>query len=273
MSAKSVSFQLGRRVAALARICLALSLTIASWLGVLVCRVRFPPASARRWPAIRRIYRAWARGLLRVLAVKPEVRGVCPQPPFLLVSNHLSYVDIFLLAAHVDTTFIAKADIAAWPVFGAICRAVDTLFVDREARRDVLRVGAGMIQALERGRGLVLFAEGTTSEGSTILPLRTPLLAAAARWSSPVHFATISYCTHEGDRPAREAVCWWGDAGLLPHLWQLAQLRQIYATVSFGPGPVQDDDRKRLAARLRESMLASFTPVSAPEDECRQPDS
>ena len=205
---------------------------------------------------------------LRILGIETAVEGLPPQSPFLLVSNHQSYVDIFVLAGEADCTFVAKADILDWPFFGRICQSVDTVFIDRGRRRDVVRAGEHMSQVLQEGRGVTLFAEGTTSAGDSILPLKTSLLAGAASGELPVHFATVAYRTGNGAAPAQETVSWVGDARLGPHLWRLVQLDKIYATVVFGENPIQDNDRKRLAHRLRNSMLARYIPERVAEETC-----
>lgn len=205
---------------------------------------------------------------MRILGVRAKIEGSPPAAPFLMVSNHQSYLDIFVLAGLADGTFVAKAEILDWPVFGRVCRSVDTVFIDRERRRDVIRAGQHIAEVLAAGRGVILFAEGTTSAGESILPLRTSLLAGAASLNIPVHHTTVSYRTPAGAPPAQETVSWVGDASLGPHLWRLAQLDAIYATVTFGENPIQDTDRKKLAQRLRNSMLARYTPERVAEEPC-----
>ncbi len=248
------------------RIPLAMTYTLLAWFAVLTGRVLFPTKGPRQWRWIRGVYRRWGRGMARILGVRTTVDGSPPSSPFLLVSNHQTYLDIFILSGHADCTFVAKADILKWPIFGRVCKSVDTVFINREQRRDVVRAGQHMSEVLKEGRGVTLFAEGTTSVGETVLPLKTSLLAGAAAMAIPVHYATVSYRTRDGAPPAREVVSWVGDDSLAPHLWRLARLRKIYATVSFGEKPIQDTDRKKLAQRLRDSMLASYTPEALTEE-------
>jgi len=243
-----------------------LTVTLACLVAVLLGNL--VPRRWGRWRWLRSVYRFWGSTLLRILQVEVEAHGRPPENPFLLVTNHLSYLDILVLTSLADCTFIAKSEIRGWPLIGWACRAVDTVFVDRERRRDVVRVRKHMVEVLEQGRGLVLFAEGTTSRGETILPLRSSLLAAAAAEELPVSFGTLGYRTPPGKAPACDAVCWWGDAALAPHFLSLVQLPRIYATVTFGPEPIRDGDRKSLARTLHQAMLESFTPVTVPEEPC-----
>lgn len=207
------------------------------------------------------VTRAWARALLAVLGVRLEVEGRPPEPPFLLVANHLGYLDVLVLAATVPTVFVAKAEIAGWPVFGALARAGGTVFVDRAARREIPRVAAEMRRVLEEGRGVVLFPEGTSTCGAEVAPFRPSLLAPAAAGSLPVSWAVLGYATPAGSPPAHLAVCWWGDMPLPGHLLGLLALPAIDARVTFGSEAVADPDRKRLADRLHEEVTRRFVPV------------
>lgn len=209
---------------------------------------------ARDRVARGRLFRVWARGALRLIRLRLTVTGLPPQPPFLLVCNHLSYADIVLLASQLNARFIAKHELRGWPLLGPILATMDTIFIRRDARHDVGRVNAAIAAALDDGDGVILFAEGTSSEGRTILPLRTPLLEAAAQRRQPVHHATISYST--------PAACWWGDAAFLPHFFRFLQEPASAATLRFGATPIIAADRKTLARQLHAAMLAQFTPVS-----------
>jgi 1-acyl-sn-glycerol-3-phosphate acyltransferase len=110
------------------------------------------------------------------------------------------------------------------------------------------------------GRGVVLFAEGTSSDGSRVLPLRPALLDGAARSGWPVYAATLSYRTGPGDPPAAEVLCWWGDMTFLPHLAGVCRLRRSHARVAFSERPVRADDRRALASQLHRELTLSFVP-------------
>jgi len=150
-------------------------------------------------------------------------------------------------------------------VLGRLCRGMGTIFVDRERRSDVARAGREILAALDRGDGVVLFAEGTSTAGAGVAPFRSSLLEPAAARRMPVYYASITYRTPAGAPPAHRAVCWWGDMPFASHLFALFGLGAFDAVVRFGPEPVADVDRKRLAARLRERVAERFTPVVSPE--------
>ena len=206
-------------------------------------------------------FRWWSRSLLAVMGARVESTGEAPPAPFFLVTNHLSYVDVLVLASRVDGVFIAKSEADGWPVVGALCRSVGTLFVDRQLKRDLPRVIAAIDRTLAAGQGVVLFPEGTSSRGEEVARFHPSLLEVPARAGYPVSYASLGYGTAAGVDPADMTVCWWGDMELAPHLWGLLRLPGFRATVAFGDDPIQDDDRKRLAAKLHRAVAGLFTPV------------
>lgn len=212
------------------------------------------------------VFRSWSRCILPVMGVRVEVEGRPPEPPFLLVTNHLSYLDIPVIGSQVGAIFVAKSEISTWPGVGFMCRAVNTIFIDRRLRRDLPRVMREIEREMSHGMGIVLFPEGTSSRGCSILPFRPSLLESAARSDTPVSFGTLSYHTPEGEPPAHLAVCWWGGMEFSPHALGFAQLRRVHAKIVFGDEPIHDVDRKQLAHRLRMAMLDRFEPVIDEEE-------
>lgn len=218
-------------------------------------------SDARRRAWRRRLVRVWARAVGRIAGMRLDVRGTPPQPPFLLVSNHLGYFDIVALSSAVDCTYVARGDLARWPVIGAMCRAADIIFTDRSRRRDIVPTSEQIAKALASGDGVVLFAEGTSTDGSAVAPFKPSLLEPAVTEGRPVHYASLGYRTEPGEAPARTAVCWWGDMAFPGHLWGLLGLRGFDATVAFGGEPIGEPDRKLLAVRLHEAVEGQFTPL------------
>ncbi|HWP42972.1 MAG TPA: lysophospholipid acyltransferase family protein [Blastocatellia bacterium] len=219
-----------------------------------------------RWRCF--VFRSWARATARLLGARIEIRGAPPEPPFFLVSNHLSYVDVAIFASAVDCVFIAKQDVSRWPLLGLLSRSMGTIFINREKRRDVARVNALIERALASGKGIVLFAEGTSTEGAAVRPFKPALLERAAALRLPVSYASISYSTPAGEAPAHLSVCWWGDMTFLDHLFALFRLPGFHATLAFGPRSIQETDRKLLALKLRQAVEEQFIPVVLLEEEC-----
>jgi 1-acyl-sn-glycerol-3-phosphate acyltransferase len=206
--------------------------------------------------------RAWARVVLRILGVRVAIAGVPPPRPFLLVSNHLSYLDVLVFWSAVESRFLARADLARWPLLGPLTRAAGTLYVDRDRRSAVSPALAAVRSALARGEGVVVFPEGTSSPGAEVLPFRSSIFAAAAAAGDRVWPSAISYDTGDPAAPAQLRVAWWGDMRFQDHLWRLLQLRRIRARLAFGALPVSASDRKALAAAAHDACRALFTPTA-----------
>lgn len=219
------------------------------------------PRARARWASLAQTL--WARASLRILRLRVRVAGDPPRPPFFLVSNHLSYVDILVIASQLPCVFVSKAEVATWPVMGRVVRAVGTIFVDRARKGDVPRV----LQALERafavGRGVVLFPEGTSSAGETVQPFRSPLLELPARSGEPVYAAALRYRTPPGERPASEVICWWSDIDLRRHAEGVLALPSIEAELTFSSAPLHEPDRKRLANRLWQEVARLHRQLAA----------
>ncbi|HZR84939.1 MAG TPA: 1-acyl-sn-glycerol-3-phosphate acyltransferase [Candidatus Binatia bacterium] len=210
-------------------------------------------------------FRLWARGAARVIGLRIERSGVPPRPPFFLVANHLTYLDVVVLASTLEATFVAKADVARWPGVGRLCRALGTVFVDRTRKRDLLRVLPQLEALLGRGTGVVVFPEGTTTAGDRVLDFRSSLFAAAERTGAPVRVAALTYATPGGSPSAARAVCWWGDMTFVPHLLALLRLPSCTARVEFAAAPVAGSRRKDLARAAHAAVVRRFVPIAEGE--------
>lgn len=204
----------------------------------------------------RVMFRRWGRSALSVLGVRVQLEGQPPAGPGLLVANHLGYLDIAVLAAQLGCTFVSMDEVEDWPLMGRIARDLDTLFVDRERPRDAPRVAEAMAARLAAGETVVLFPEGKAGDGVALHPFRAPLLDPAARQALPVSWVALAYRTEAPDPPATRAVCWADEVPFGAHAWGLLALRRVEARVAFGPAPVRETDRKRLARELEAAIAA-----------------
>lgn len=211
--------------------------------------------------------KTWGRLAAKSLSIDINVIGTKPEPPFFLVCNHLSYVDIIVLFSCLDTTFVAKSEVADWPVIGFIARSIGVVFIDRKRRSDVARVNEEISNSVTKNRGLTLFPEGTTSPGSKILRFRAGLLDYPARSDFGAHYCALSYSTNSknGKDRAYEIVSWWGDSELHSHVTRLAKERSIKATIVFGDSVIRGDDRKILAQKLHRKVSEIFIPMCQPD--------
>lgn len=171
----------------------------------------------------------------------------------LLVCNHLSYLDILVLSSIRPCVFVAKRDVAAWPLFGWLARAAGTIFVDRRRR-----VATGVVVDLMRGvmandSLVVLFPEGTSSDGSTVLPFKSALLEPALQLNCPVSVGAIDYSLPEGS--VADEVCYWRDMTLVPHLVNLLSKAEVKSKLSFARFDPHDVGRKQLALELRREIV------------------
>jgi 1-acyl-sn-glycerol-3-phosphate acyltransferase len=196
------------------------------------------------------------RRALGLFVDRVEVAG--PQPVSgLLVCNHVSYLDILLLGSLAPAVFVSKADVKRWPVFGWYAALGGTVFVQRERRGHVGEIARQIRALLKDGHLVVLFPEGTSSDGETVLPFKSSLLEPVAGQAHDVHAGCVSYSLSDG--VVREDVCYWGDMILGPHLVNLLGKSFVQARVSFADilGPATD--RKELAKQLHQAVSALHT--------------
>jgi 1-acyl-sn-glycerol-3-phosphate acyltransferase len=196
-----------------------------------------------------------------------DVQAIGPIPTSgLLVSNHLSYLDILVLSALTPSIFVAKRDVKNWPVFGWFAHLGGTLFVDRERRTQVGGSTKALQDVLEEGALVVLFPEGTSSDGRSVLPFKSALLEPAANCSYPMSASLIEYHLEDGE--VGEEVCYWKDMTFVPHLLNLLTKRRIEASVRFSEVQPGSKNRKELARRLHSEVLKLREPHYSPASAC-----
>lgn len=205
----------------------------------------------------RRIAKFWFTACNRVIGLRLHRSGLpVSGGPVLYLANHISYLDILLLGQQLNATFVAKSEVRDWPLFGTIAELGGTLFVSRRAAS--AREEAGLIRnRLASGGQVILFPEGTSSDGTDVLPFKSALLGLAQDVPGlRIQPVTIAY-PHPNRAGIDKRPAWYGDMSLLPHLWQLLQWRRGQAHLRFHP-PLQLDqrqiDRKRLAAACQTQI-------------------
>jgi 1-acyl-sn-glycerol-3-phosphate acyltransferase len=205
-----------------------------------------------RWEARALWLQAGCRRVLRIFDVQIQVSGPIPSRG-LLVSNHLSYLDILVVSALMPSLFVAKGEVKNWPIFGWFARLAGTLFAERERRTQVGPLTNQIRSALAQGALLVLFPEGTSSDGQTILPFKSALLAPATDASHPLSGSVIAYELEDGD--VGEEICYWKDMTFGPHLLNLFSKRRVKAFVRFFEMDRGTSDRKELTRQLHSKLL------------------
>jgi 1-acyl-sn-glycerol-3-phosphate acyltransferase len=253
--------------------------------------VRTSPRLARRFP------HWYHRRVCRLIGVRLTIEGeVARDRPVLLVANHTSWLDIPVLSAVAPVSFVAKKEVSRWPFVSSLARLQRTVFVDRERRAAAADTANEMTQRLSEGDTIVLFAEGTSSDGNRVLPFKTSLFAAAkptggggeAVADAVVQTLSIVY-THRHGLPLgrfdRPTVGWYGDMEMTSHAWALLKSGPLDARIRIGPAQPLDSfaDRKDLAAKselgvreevvrmLRGRPYGEAVEIAGPTDEQRRP--
>jgi len=193
-----------------------------------------------------------SRALLDVLGVRVEVTGEVPMGAGIVVSNHVSFADILVISAVRPVVFVAKSEVAAWPMVGRVARASGTLFIDRGRRADVVRVNDAVRLALEAGMLVVLFPEGTSSCGTSVLPFRSSLLQPAIECGFPVVPAWVGYQKADGAR--FDEVAYFGERSLPDCLWALMKERDAKAQLRFGVPRRLEGSRQKAAISLHAEV-------------------
>lgn len=234
------------------------------------------PMAAVQWLALRTgwfsektIPRLWHRLVLKCLGLRVKVRGeLAINRPLLVAANHVSWTDIMVIGAHADVRFIAKSDVETWPGIRRIAALNRTVFVEREKRGKTGEKASEIADRLAGGDVLVLFPEGTTADGTFMLPFKTALFGAAAMpreggvgvWIQPV---AVAYLRRQGSamgRYDRALTSWAGGEDLITHVRRLLSERAIDAELRFGE-PVElkpGGDRKKAAREVEARVRTMF---------------
>ncbi len=209
----------------------------------------------------RRLPHIYHRLVCRILGIDLEIRGaVSSRHPTLFVANHISYLDIEALSAAVPTCFVAKREVASWPLFGWLAKLQRTVFVDRKSN-GVHNERDDLARRLNEGENVVLFAEGTSGDGNRIKPFKSALFSVAERKAHgrplPVQPVSIAYTRLDGmpiGRQWRPFFAWYGDMELGPHLWYVLGLGRLTVTLIFHPVVTLEElgSRKAIAAHCQQ---------------------
>ncbi len=227
--------------------------------------LRVSPKAARRFP------HWYHRQVCRLLGVRLSIEGaVAEDKPVLLISNHTSWLDIPVLSAVAPLSFVAKKDVSRWPFVSTLARLQRSVFVDRERRSAVGATTNEIMGRLAEGDTVVLFAEGTSSDGNRVLPFKTSLFAAAKPPVKPgvaqapvpdvvVQTLSVVYTRLHGvpiNRGARPIVGWFGDMEMQSHAWSLLKAGPLDVRIRIGvPIPLESfADRKDLARRSEDEV-------------------
>ena len=193
----------------------------------------------------------WSRQLLTILGVRLRYQGALQAdaklPTGLIVANHISFLDIFVVNAIAPTAFVSKDDIRNWPLIGWLSAHTDTLFLERGSRSAAQRARENLVHHLRRGRRVALFPEGTTTRGDTVLPFHSALLQSAIDAGTTVTPVVLRYRSDDGSHSTAPAYV--DDISLLECLRSIANEKRLYAEVlAHAPLTTAAVDRRELSA-------------------------
>ena len=256
---------MGSPLRSLVRLALYLSWTLFA-IPVQMVALGLKLGFAKRWPIV------YHRTCTRLLGFEVVIKGERSHAKStLFLANHSSYVDIMVLGSLIKGSFVAKAEVAGWPLFGLLAKLQRTVFVDRRARL-VAGQRDEMARRLTKGDNLILFPEGTSSDGNRILPFKSALLAVAELEVDgapiPVQPVSVAYTHLDGiplGRHLRPFYAWYGDMDLAGHMWQMAGLGLMRVTVEFhAPVTVAAfGSRKALARHCQQAVAAGLAAALA----------
>lgn len=217
--------------------------------GWALIRWRFPRLAA---PQRQQEVQAWSKRALAAMGIAWASEGHPPtQGPLLIVANHISWLDILVMNAAAPAHFVSKADVKAWPVLGVLIAGAGTLFIERENRRDAMRVVHHMAEHLQAGDILAVFPEGTTSDGTDLLPFHANLFQAAIAVQAPVLPVALMYRDAATGRRSNAPV-YIGETTLFASVWQTLRSRGLVAQVCYGEAHgANGRDRRAWAAQAR----------------------
>ncbi|MFT3817696.1 MAG: lysophospholipid acyltransferase family protein [Rubrivivax sp.] len=231
-------------------------------LGVAIVLLRFPHLDR---DARRERVRWWAQGMLRALGLRLAVQGRFKPGAKMIVANHVSWLDIMVVhAVCPEARFVAKAEVRGWPLLGRLVAAADTLYIERQRKRDAMRVVHQSAEALQQGGTVAVFPEGTTGPAPDggLLPFHANLLQVAVATHTAVQPVALRYA----DRRAAisPAALWLGETTLAQTLWRLAAADGLVAQLQVLPARgSRHADRRALAATLRADIDAALAAIDA----------
>jgi len=209
--------------------CLIKLLLVVTWLFLtLILLIILKPLKISLYKSLPRYFHI---GFLKVLNIKVNLIGnIRKEKPGLLVSNHASWIDISILSSLTNISFIAKSEVSKWPLFGFLARLQDTIFVERRAMK-AAKQKVEINNVLLKGKRLVLFPEGTSSDGNRVLKFKSSLFSVAEnKQNYLIQAVTICYKGVNGlpmSRSERPFIAWWGNMGLINHLWNILKLNNV----------------------------------------------
>lgn len=235
--------------------CVRLALHVLT--GVLRAALILPFCSR---PRVEQQMRRWSQQLLRILGIQVDVKNILtllPMPGHVVVMNHISWLDVFVLNSVLPSRFVAKADVKQWPIIGFLCQQAGTLFLDRHRQRAVTDINASLRQAINNGEMVAIFPEGTTTRGNTLKPFKSALFQAAIDANTAVVPIVLHY--RDSTRHFSDAPAYVGEMNLVQSILAIVSQRRLFAQLTVLPAITSTGkQRAELAESTEHAMYFSI---------------
>ncbi|MFA6920361.1 MAG: lysophospholipid acyltransferase family protein [Gallionella sp.] len=226
----------------------------------------YPGFSRRRR---RRILQRWSHDLLSILDVRIAITAndaMHRLQPGIIVSNHISWLDVFVLNAVVPMRFVAKSEVRRWPLIGWLSGRTQTLYIERGRARDALRINKQLVQSLLGGESLAIFPEGTTTDGKQVSPFHASLLQPAIDAAAQIHPVAIRY--HDAQGTHSTAPAYIDDMTLIDSLWSVLSCRGLHVHLVATPSLAASGcDRRKLAQQAHRQISLAVELLHAQKDQ------
>lgn len=242
----------------------AVRLMLHIFYGVLLAAI-YPSLPASRQ---RRIMQRWSSGLLTILHVQISLTGDLSLRDInrgLIVANHISWLDVFLMSSILPMRFVAKSEVRHWPVIGFLCAQAQTIFIERNKRSDTIRANLQAAEALRKGGCLAIFPEGTTTDGSQVGHFHASLLQPAIDAQIPIYPVAIHY--HDQHNQPNPDAAYIGDMSFVESLWKILSSSDLHARLTTTtPLSTLDENRRQLALAAQRNIANALSFERQPAD-------
>ncbi len=213
----------------------------------------------------KRILKSWSAGLLHILNVRIDIADGDPLHSLrhgLIVTNHISWLDVFVLNAVVPMRFVAKSEVRRWPVIGWLCARAQTIFIERGKARSAARINVQLVELLQKGECLAIFPEGTTTDGTTVAHFHSSLLQPAIDAQAQVHPIAIRYQDKHGTHSM--AAAYIDELSFGASLWNILSMPELHVQLA-GTTPLEagGTDRRSLTRSTQQHISKALTTMHA----------
>ncbi len=208
----------------------------------------------------------WSKGIIKIFGIKVVVHGKPTEKGVFFVSNHQSYLDIIILYSKFPIIFVSKHDVKKWPLIGLLAMLAGTIFIDRSKKTSAKKYVKQIIDVVNHNVNILIFPEGTSTDGSSVIPFKTPLFQAVVDTKSKIRPVYTEYNTINKQIPDRELlnkVCWYGDMDFAPHVFKFLTLKSVKIIIHLGdiikcPEKINSREGRKILAQQTHQAVAKL---------------